>query len=207
MNSFLDMSIFFSDDEMRKQGETLAMHRVVTGQEAVNSSKQKMREDLYKKLMSADPIAVRLPYAIVTKMVELSGWARFELNSLMNFAGVHEASFDSIMRRSCVAEFKGQFVSAAKLRSLGGAERCKARGVFLRDPSLKTFLKSRAAAHAMLRLVHGFAKDNSLDECERIIEEYVDGKDGGLTRRTMRAACDLPETAPTSCLLYTSPSP
>ena len=43
-------------------------------------------------------------------------------------------------------------------------------------------------------------KDNRLDERERIIEEYVDGKDGGLTRRTMRSACDLPETAPTSVL-------
>ena len=28
-----------------------------------------MREDLYKKHMSGDPVAARLPYAIITKQV------------------------------------------------------------------------------------------------------------------------------------------
>ena len=62
---------------------------VVTGQEAVETSKS-MREDLYKKHMSADPVPCRLPYAIVTKLVELVGLKRFELNKVMRFTGVSE---------------------------------------------------------------------------------------------------------------------
>ena len=100
---YMDMNLFYEEGEMRKQGDSMAGHRVFTGQEAITNAKQKMREDLYKKLLSADPIAVRLPYAIVTKMVELTGWKRFELNMLISFGGVTEANFDSIMRRSCVA--------------------------------------------------------------------------------------------------------
>ena len=152
-----------------------------------------MREDLYKKLLSADPIAVRLPYAIVTKMVELTGWKRFELNMLISFGGVTEANFDSIMRRSCVASLKGKFVSPGKMAQLGSSARCAKDGIFLRDPSLKAFLKSEEAADAMLRAVHGFAQSHSLADCERIIEEYVDGTDNGLTRSSMRAACGLSE--------------
>lgn len=42
---------------------------VVTGQESVEGSSRRMREDLYKKHMSGDPVAARLPYAIITKQV------------------------------------------------------------------------------------------------------------------------------------------
>ena len=65
---------------------------VTTGQEAVETSKG-MREDLYKKHLSADPVPCRMPYAIVTKLVELTGWKRFELNKVMRFTGVTEDTF------------------------------------------------------------------------------------------------------------------
>ena len=48
----------------------------------------------------------------------------------------------------------------------------------------------------MLRAVHGFAQSHSLADCERIIEEYVDGTDNGLTRSSMRAACGLSAVPP-----------
>ena len=38
----------------------------MTGQETPNTDKP-LREDLYKKVMSGDPVAARLPYAINTK--------------------------------------------------------------------------------------------------------------------------------------------
>ena len=121
---YMDMNVFYDDSEIRKQGENMAGSSVFTGQEAITTAKQKMREDLYKKLLSADPIAVRLPYAIVTKMVELTGWKRFELNMLISFGGVTESNFDSIMRRSCVASLKGKFVSPGKMSQLGSLKHC-----------------------------------------------------------------------------------
>ena len=166
---------------------------VFTGQENVQGSAKAMREDLYKKMLSADPVAVRLPYAILTKLIEFIGWKRFEMNQLMRFAGVTEGSFDSIMRRSCVVEFKARFTTPDKIRKLGGEEHCAAIGVFKRDASLKNFLKSPDAVKYTLKQLRGFAEEHSLDECEQIIEAYVDGLDEGLTRRTMRASCGLKE--------------
>ena len=56
-HGFLDTNIFIiSDDELRKQGELLVKMLVVTGQEAVEGSKQGVRED------PADPNAARLPF-------------------------------------------------------------------------------------------------------------------------------------------------
>ncbi|CAE7249566.1 EMB2076, partial [Symbiodinium sp. CCMP2592] len=55
---------------------------VVMGQEAVQNAKQGMREDIYKKHISADKVPERLPYAIQTTFVELRSLKRFERNSL-----------------------------------------------------------------------------------------------------------------------------
>ena len=52
------------------QAEQLVNCIVVTGQESVEGSSRRMREDLYKKHMSGDPVAARLPYAIITKQVD-----------------------------------------------------------------------------------------------------------------------------------------
>ena len=65
-HAFVDMNLYFTDDELRKQGELLAGKAVVTGQEMPSGGKE-MRDDLYKKHVSADPVSCRLPYAVVTK--------------------------------------------------------------------------------------------------------------------------------------------
>ena len=54
---------------------------VVTGQESVQGSRKSMREDIYKKHISADKVPERLPYSIDTSLVELRGWKRFEMNA------------------------------------------------------------------------------------------------------------------------------
>ena len=91
---------------------------ITTGQEAVEGSKHSFREDFYKKHISADPVAARLPYGIVTRLVELVGWKRLELNRLVRFSAVTESSLDSIMRRSWVCQFKARFVDASILNSM-----------------------------------------------------------------------------------------
>ena len=67
-HGYLDMNIHYSDDEFRKQEEPLVGKIVVAGQETVVGSSNNMRFDLFKKHISADPIAMRLPYSILTKL-------------------------------------------------------------------------------------------------------------------------------------------
>ena len=52
----LDMNIYYSDDEMRKQAGSLVGKCVVTGQETVQGSGRALREDLFKKHISADKV-------------------------------------------------------------------------------------------------------------------------------------------------------
>ena len=54
LHEFLDMNIYYSDDELRKQGDALHLALIHTGQENVGTAKQ-MRDDLYKKHITADP--------------------------------------------------------------------------------------------------------------------------------------------------------
>lgn len=70
---------------------------ILTGQEAPETHKR-LREDLYKKTMSADGISGRKPYGIATRMFELVGWKRLEANKIMKFAGVTDSNFPSILR-------------------------------------------------------------------------------------------------------------
>ncbi len=63
---FFDPNAWYSEDELRKQVEAFAGCFILTGQEAPETTKR-MREDLFKKTMSADGIAGRKPYGITTR--------------------------------------------------------------------------------------------------------------------------------------------
>ena len=97
-------------------------HRVFIGSSSPArrppSTDKRLREDLYKKVMSGDPVAARLPYAILMKMVAFSGWKRFEMNDTLKFHGVTEMTFPSTMRQSLIVNCKGRFVGAQRLASL-----------------------------------------------------------------------------------------
>ena len=53
-HGFMDMNVFYNDDELRKQADTFTGRVVTTGQEAPSTDKR-LREDLCKKVMSGDP--------------------------------------------------------------------------------------------------------------------------------------------------------
>ena len=59
---------------------------VITCQEAPSTARR-LRKDLHKKDIGGDPVAARLPHAILTKMVPFSGWKRFEMNETLKFQG------------------------------------------------------------------------------------------------------------------------
>ena len=103
---FMDMNVFHTEDELRKQADTFTCkvniwgvtlfttsdmttlvvlfffcsnrahlcgpQVVITGQEAPSTDKR-LRKDLFKKVMSGDPVAARLPCAFLTKMVTFHG--------------------------------------------------------------------------------------------------------------------------------------
>eukprot|EP00973_Karenia_brevis_P009442 1274259-Karenia_brevis.AAC.1 len=80
-----------------------------------------------------------LPYAILTRLIELVGWTRLELNKLVSFFGVTAESLNSIMRRTLVCIMKARFVDQQQLDKTPDAS---AKGVLLKDPTLKSFVKS-----------------------------------------------------------------
>ena len=90
-HGFVDMQEHHSDDELRKQADSLVDKRVVTGQESPVTDRT-MRSDLCKKHMSADPVAGRPLHGIVTRMLQLNGWKHFEMNDPSHFTDVTEAT-------------------------------------------------------------------------------------------------------------------
>ena len=92
--AYFDPNVWYHDDELRKQVEQWSHCWILTGQEAPQDSRR-MREDLFKKTISADAIAGRKPYGYSTKMLELVGWKRLECNRLLRF--------DSVSEKTCSA--------------------------------------------------------------------------------------------------------
>lgn len=189
---WVDMNVYFSDNEMRKQAELLAGAIVVTGQESPETD-QAMREDVFKRHITGDPISCRLPYAVLTKMIALVGWKRYEMNELLRFAGTTEHSFMSVFRRSLVIIHKARFVSKSDLNTLFPNGDGNAHGYFERDQTLKEFVTSKRAAHAFMSQILGFIKKHDVSSCRQILDDYAEGGDDGVTFRSIRRACNLPE--------------
>ena len=187
---YFDPAVWYHDEELRKQVEQFAGCIILTGQEAPETSKR-MRADLFKKMQSGDGIAGRKPYGMVTRMLEVVGWKRMELNRMVTFPGITEVSFNSVFRRALVWKAKARFYDRKFLTD--NYPDASADGIFPRNPALKRFLTSKPAALAGLRLQHGFEMKHSKSDCEAMIENYAAlGGDGGLTEDTLRLACGLP---------------
>jgi hypothetical protein len=191
LHRYFDPNLFYHDDEIRKQIDALVGAIILTGQEAPETNRR-MREDVYKKVMSGDGISGRKPYGVSTRMYELIGWKRIEVNRLMSFTGVSEKNFPSIFRRSFVWRPRARFVEPETM--LGAEEKFKANGYFQKNPKLKNFLVSGPAVAAGLRMQHGFELAHSRDACQQMVEAYASlGGDAHLTEDVMRQACGLPE--------------
>ena len=51
-HSYLDVQIFYSDDELRKQASEFSSAIALTAQESASNNTHKLREDLYKKIIT-----------------------------------------------------------------------------------------------------------------------------------------------------------
>ncbi|CAK0861021.1 unnamed protein product [Prorocentrum cordatum] len=187
-----DPQVFYLDEEMRKTVESLKGTIVLTAQEKPEGLRKSSREDLFKKLASADGIFGRLPYQILTKVIYLVGWKRMELNKLITFDGVSEGAFHAIYRRSLLIKVWARFVDAECIRRvLPDAEKY---GIFPRAPDLKPFMQSGPAIAAGLQRQLGFERKHGEAASRSLIDDYcLRGGDSGITEKYMRQACLLPE--------------
>ncbi|CAE6926624.1 ABCB1 [Symbiodinium sp. CCMP2592] len=182
---FIDPNTWFDETEMRKQVEQSAGCIILTAQEAPETSR-KMREDLYKKTMSADGIAGRRPYGMVTRMIELVGWKRLEVNNMMKFVGVSEINFQFVLRRSFVWMPRARFIDSKIIDTC--FPDAKESGYFAKDDALKSFLRSGPCIAAALRIQHAFESRHGREACHNMIEEQATRP---LTEDKMRQACGL----------------
>ena len=152
-HAFIDPNLFHNEEEMRKQLEQFAHCWIITAQEAPETHRH-FQQDLYEKFMSADDLAGRKPYGFVTKMMHVTGFKRFETNKIMTFRNVMETNFNSIYRRCLVWNPKPIFVE----NTVFGAAYPdpETDGIFVKDPSLRSFLESGPAIAAALQQQHGF---------------------------------------------------
>jgi hypothetical protein len=188
-HGFFDPNVWYNEDELRKQVESFARCIVITGQEAPESAK-KLHLDLFKKTMSGDGVAGRKPYGYTTRMFELIGWKRLEVNRMLRFAGVTSANFNSVFRRGLFWQAKARFHPPHVIEKLHPDHELD--GHFEADPTLKQFLSSTASAAAGLRIQHAFEATTGRQECLDLIENYVAGGDESITEDKMREACGLP---------------
>ena len=138
-HGFMDMNVFCSLDEshvhhpghenshcpvffLSDRAHRVFLKRSSHGQEAPQHRQTAQRRPSQEG-GERDPVAARLPYAILTKMVAFSGWKRFEMNETLKFHGVTEMTFPSTVRRSLIINCKGRFASAQRLASLSPAPR------------------------------------------------------------------------------------
>ena len=184
-HKYIDPQIWYDEQEMRKQIEQSCGAFILTAQEKPETSR-KLREDLFKKTMSADGIAGRKPYGVQTRMIECVGWKRCELNAMFRFSGVTEENFNSALRRGFVWAPKARFIDSSIINET--YPDANLDGYFSKDDELKEFLRSSPAVLASLRLQHAFEVDNSRAHCRDMIEQYASGS---FTEDCMREACNL----------------
>ena len=90
---------------------------MAVGQEAPGTNKR-LREDLYKKFMSAEGISGRKPYGLRTRMIECRGWKRLEANRMFEFMQVSKKDFNVILRRSFVFRILARFEDPRAIEGL-----------------------------------------------------------------------------------------
>ena len=115
-----DPQMWYLEKEMRKQLECIS---------------NAFREDLFKKVASADAVFGRLSYHIITQVIKMIGRKRMEFNKLLSFGNISEAAFHAIFRRCCIIKMWGRFVDSAFIDShMTDASKF---GFFKRDHDLK----------------------------------------------------------------------
>ena len=123
-HKLFDPSVFYLEDELRKQVELLRGSIVLIGQERPEGMSNKFREDLFNKFATGDGIFGRLPYQVLTKVINLVGWKRMETNKLPTIDGATEGNYNSLYRKWCHIQHAGELFDAKYIKKqLEGGKR------------------------------------------------------------------------------------
>ena len=156
LHTFADPSIFFAEEELRKQGVNLCHMLFVTIQEALENGRTAFLDHLWKKFCTQEKVAIRPNYAKQTRMVSFSGLKVWELNRVMRAAG---CTYDCIRRRLICFHLKCHLTPDAQSVDEGN-------GVFLIDHKIGDFLASGPCAAAyMTRIFLPFLRRTTQAEC------------------------------------------
>ena len=193
-HKFIDPGVFIDEDKMYKNIELLASGYIFTCQESPEGAKP-IREDLLKKVITAEGIAGRLPYSVITRMFKLLGWKRFETNKMPKFSGVTPGSLQSLLRRCCVFEVKSRFLDKDHHEMFPPS--IENVGIFKRDPQAMELLVSSPGILAGLRMLSIHEMSHDKLACRKQVSSYIyGGGDGGATLRNLLEACpNVPRSA------------
>ena len=100
------------DDELRKVVELLVGGLLFSGRERPTGQKDAMHEDFFKNFARVENFSSRLPYAVFTRLSQIVGWTRIELNKLFTFDCISEQSMEPIIRRFAVLQTAAEFFDA-----------------------------------------------------------------------------------------------
>ena len=104
------------------------------------------------------------------------------MNETIRFVGTSESSFESIMRRSLVLDFKARFLSEADLMAMFPDGHGNERGFFPQGPI------TEGLSRVLLTMILGFLAGLH-SNARRVSRGWRRG--GGGTRLVMRRACNL----------------
>ena len=167
---------------------------MIIGQERPEGMPNKFREYLFKKSATGDGIFGRLPYQVLTKVINLVGWKRMETNRLPTFDGVTEGSYNSLYRRWCHIQHAGKFFDKKYITK--NMEEGKTWGYFEKRHDLKYFMQAKPATLAELISQWKFMRQNSMQDCHDKIDNYAfRGGDCGIGDKSLRKACGLPHVS------------
>ena len=155
-HAYVDPIAFFVEEELRKAGEAKSTTCFCTSQEMVRTGPRfKFLAHYLRKVCTMEPISCRPPYAKKTVDVHFRGGWLWEVNDPPESTGPFEAT----IRRTMVLKSKSRFVSCNSLAD-------PPNGVFLKDPTLLTFVTSPPAGAAMVRhVLYPFMLKYSREQC------------------------------------------
>ena len=145
-----------------------------------------MREDLFKTTMSADGLAGRRPYGLQMRMIELVGWKRYEVNSMIRLqVSVREMSHRLTGEALSGTQRHGSSMRPSLLARIPmRTETATSRKIGTQGFSQERTLRGSCSSIAARIRDRSWAKG-----CRRMIEDLASQP---LTEDSMREACGLP---------------
>ena len=122
-------------------------------------------------------------FAVVTKMVALERWKRYEMNDLLRCSGTTEGSCMSIVCRSLTIVHKAKFLYATF-----PVDNSSASLYVVRDGSRKAFLTSRGVPHASMSMIFCFMSWSAPKYCRITTDPHAAGGNGGVVFVATRKA-------------------